>query len=125
MLFNSIEYLLFLAIAWTLFWTVPTRHRVTVLLLASYAFYASWSAPYAAMVFGLVIVNYLFGLVLARTRRHRRFALGAFVAFDLAVLGVFKYFDFATRSLAGGAAALLGVTLDPPLLHLVLPLGIS
>src|ERR671930_146093 len=72
MLFNSIEYLLFLAIAWTLFWTVPTRHRVTVLLLASYAFYASWSAPYAAMVFGLVIVNYLFGLVLGRTRRHRR-----------------------------------------------------
>jgi alginate O-acetyltransferase complex protein AlgI len=124
MLFNSLEYLLFLPAAWALFWSFPTRHRTTVLLVASYVFYASWSVPYAAMVFGLVVVNYLFGLALARTAR-RRLALGVFIAFDLAVLGLFKYFDFASLSFAAGARALLGLEVDPPLLRLVLPLGIS
>jgi len=124
-LFNSLEYLLFLPTAWALFWTFPARHRTTVLLVASYVFYASWSVPYAAMVFALVVVNYLFGLALGRTARDRRLVLAAFIAFDLAVLGVFKYFDFASLSLAVGAHTLFGLALDPPLLHLILPLGIS
>jgi len=123
-LFNSLEYLVFLPLAWILFWSIPA-HRITVLLIASYVFYASWSPPYAAMVFGLVVVNYLFGLALGRVRRRRRLALAAFIAFDLGVLGLFKYFDFALRSFAAGTRALLGVELDPPLLQLVLPLGIS
>ncbi len=124
MLFNSLEYLVFLPLAWILFWSVPA-HRITVLLIASYVFYASWSPPYAAMVFGLVVVNYLFGLALGRVRRRRRLALGVFIAFDLGVLGLFKYFDFALSSFATGAHMLLGAELDPPLLKLVLPLGIS
>ena len=123
MLFNSFEYLLFLPVAWALFWAAPVRHRVSVLLVASYVFYASWSVPYAAMVFGLVVANYLFGLALGRTR-HKRAFLGAFIAFDLGVLAVFKYVDFGLRSMAAGAR-LFGVELDPPLLQLVLPLGIS
>jgi len=124
-LFNSLEYLLFLPTAWALFWSFPVRHRTTVLLVASYVFYASWSVPYAAMVFALVVVNFLFGLALGRTARDRRLVLAAFIAFDLGVLGVFKYFDFASVSIVAGAHTLFGLALDPPLLRLVLPLGIS
>jgi len=123
-LFNSLEYLVFLPVAWVLFWSVP-RHRVAVLLVASYVFYASWSVPYAAMVFALVVVNYLFGLALGRASRHRRSLLAVFIAFDLGVLGVFKYFDFALASFTAGLRFALGLELDPPLLRLVLPLGIS
>lgn len=124
MLFNSIQYLIFLPVAWAVFWLAP-GHRVTVLLVASYLFYASWSIPYAAMIFGLVIANYLFGLLLGRATRRRGLLLAAFIAVDLGVLALFKYVDFGLRSLAAGANALLGAQLDPPLLQLVLPLGIS
>jgi len=123
-LFNSLEYLVFLPVAWVLFWSVP-RRRVELMLVASYVFYASWSVPYAAMVFGLVVANYVFGRMLGAARRLRGALLAAFIGLDLAVLALFKYADFALASVASGANALLGMQLDPPLLSLVLPLGIS
>ncbi|TMF22980.1 MAG: MBOAT family protein [Chloroflexi bacterium] len=124
MLFNSLEYLVFLPAAWIVFWAVPKR-KVEALLVASYVFYASWSIPYAAMIFGLVVVNFLFGLALGRATRSRKLMLATFIAFDLCVLALFKYFDFAITSFATGTNALLGLQWDPPLLKLVLPLGIS
>jgi len=124
MLFNSLEYLIFLPITWMLFWSFPSR-RIELLLVASYVFYASWSLPYAGLVFSLVVANYLFGLVLGRTTSRRRALLAAFIAFDLGVLAIFKYADFGMTSLANGTNALLGLQWDPPLLKLVLPLGIS
>jgi len=123
-LFNSLEYLVFLPAAWIVFWAVPKR-KVEALLVASYVFYASWSIPYAAMIFGLVVVNFLFGLALGRATRSRKLMLATFIAFDLCVLALFKYFDFAITSFATGTNALLGLQWDPPLLQLVLPLGIS
>ena len=125
MLFNSLEYLVFLPISWIAFWSAPSHWRVHVLLVASYVFYASWSVPYAAMIFGLVVVNYLFGLALGRAARWRRWLLTAFVSFDLAVLGLFKYLDFGLSSLSSGTNLVFGTQWHPTLLHLVLPLGIS
>src|SRR5438874_2260115 len=99
--------------------------RVHVMLVASYVFYASWSVPYAAMIFGLVVMNYVFGLILGRATQRRKAVLAAFIGVDLAVLAIFKYFDFGLSSLAGGTNWLLGSSWNPPLLRLVLPLGIS
>jgi alginate O-acetyltransferase complex protein AlgI len=124
-LFNSLEYLIFLPLAWAVFWAMPANRRVDVMLVASYVFYATWSIPYAAMIFGLVVMNYVFGLLLGRAGRGRRVLLGAFVAVDLSVLVLFKYFDFGITSLAGVTNSLLGTQWQPPLLHLILPLGIS
>src|SRR5437879_4809507 len=124
MLFNSLEYLIFLPVTWIVYWTIRSR-RLETMLVASYVFYASWSVPYAAMIFGLVVANFLFGLALGRASSRRRLFLALFIALDLAVLAVFKYFDFAITSLASETHALLGLQWDPPLLKLVLPLGIS
>ena len=125
MLFNSLEYLVFLPLSWIAFWSAPSHWRIHVMLVASYVFYASWSVPYAAMIFGLVVMNYLFGLALGRAQGKRRALLAAFVGADLAVLGIFKYFDFGLSSVAAATNALLGSSWEPTLLHLVLPLGIS
>jgi alginate O-acetyltransferase complex protein AlgI len=125
MLFNSLEYAIFLPAAWILFWALPPSRRIDLMLVASYIFYASWSVPYAAMVFGLVVTNYVFGLVLGRLSQHRRAALSAFIAFDLGVLVLFKYLDFGLTSVAAGANVALGSHWEPQLLRLVLPLGIS
>ena len=124
-LFNSLAYLIFLPIAWVAFWATPARRRLDVMLVASYVFYASWSIPYAAMIFGLVVANYVFGITLGRATTRRRALLAAFIAVDLAVLGIFKYYDFFLTSVTAAANAALGADLQPPLLTLVLPLGIS
>jgi alginate O-acetyltransferase complex protein AlgI len=124
-LFNSLAYLIFLPVTWVVFWAIPVRRRLEWMLIASYVFYASWNVPYAVLIFALVVANYLFGLVLGRATHRRRALLSLFIALDLAVLGVFKYFDFFVGSVTGAANAALGARLDPPLLELLLPLGIS
>ena len=78
MLFNSLEYLVFLPLSWIAFWAAPSHWRVHVMLVASYVFYASWSVPYAAMIFGLVVMNYVFGLILGRATQRRKAVLAAF-----------------------------------------------
>jgi alginate O-acetyltransferase complex protein AlgI len=124
-LFNSLAYLIFLPTAWVAFWAVPVRRRLDVMLVSSYVFYASWSLPYAVMIFWLVVINYVFGHVLAGAIHRRRALLGVFIAFDVAVLGIFKYYDFFLTSAVGAANALFRADLQPHLLALVLPLGIS
>jgi alginate O-acetyltransferase complex protein AlgI len=125
MLFNSLQYALFLPVTWLLFWLTPTRWRVELLLVASYIFYASWSPPYAALMFVLAVANYLFGLAVGRATRRRRLVLGLCIAADLAVLGFFKYWNFAAESTAAAVHSTTGAAWEPPFLELLLPLGIS
>jgi alginate O-acetyltransferase complex protein AlgI len=56
----------------------------------------------------------------ARAKRWLTWSL----AFDLGMLGVFKYFDFFSASFAALLGA-LGLTATPLLLHVVLPAGLS
>ncbi len=125
MLFNSLEYAIFLPVTWLLFWLTPARWRVELLLVASYIFYATWSPPYAALMFVLAVANYLFGLAVGRATRRKRLVLWGCVGADLAVLGFFKYWNFAAESASVAVGSATGAAWDPPFLELVLPLGIS
>jgi D-alanyl-lipoteichoic acid acyltransferase DltB (MBOAT superfamily) len=124
-LFNSLQYAIFLPVTWLLFRVTPTRWRVELLLVASYVFYASWSVPYAALMFVLAVANYLFGLAVGRATRHKRLVLGICIAIDLSVLALFKYVNFFTDSTAFAIRSATGQEWNAPLLELVLPLGIS
>ena len=124
MLFNSLQYAVFLPITWLLFWLTPTRWRVELLLVASYVFYATWSVPFAAMMFGLAVLNYLFGRAVGRATRCKRLVLAGAIVGNLLVLGFFKYWNFGLDS-ANWALSALGIAWQPPFLELALPLGIS
>ncbi len=125
MLFNSVQYFVFLPIVWAVFWSVPVGWRAHFLLLASYIFYASWSPAFAVMLFGLAVLNYLFGLWLERADANRRLILWGCIAFDLGVLGFFKYWNFFASSWTRLSQQLTASQSDPILVHVVLPLGIS
>jgi alginate O-acetyltransferase complex protein AlgI len=124
-LFNSLQYGLFLPATWLVFWMAPPRWRVNVLVLASYIFYASWSPRYAALMFVLVVANYLFGLAVARASRRKRLILWTCIVADLGVLALFKYSNFAANSASLALRSATGIGWEPPFLELVLPLGIS
>src|SRR5699024_1280177 len=67
------------------------------LIIASLVFYAWWNPPYVFLVIGSIVVNYLLSLLILRNRSRVLLALG--VAFNLALLGYFKYANFFITNL--------------------------
>ena len=87
-------------------------------IVFSLLFYA-WGEPiYVFLMLGSVAVNYVAGLLIDRSHRHRRLALAAGLCCNVAILGTFKYADFIASSLSG-----IGVPVPAP--HIALPIGIS
>jgi len=134
MQFGSLEYLLFLTLATTVYFALPgVRSRTVWLLGVSYLFYASLSATWTVVLLGVTAVGYVFGRLL-QTSEHAepgermpsktRTLLSAGIGIVLAVLVVFKYSGFASELLRGGLLR-FGVGESIPLLRLALPIGIS
>jgi alginate O-acetyltransferase complex protein AlgI len=125
-LFNSLEYLVFLPIVLVGFFLIPVRFRWIWLLGASWHFYASWSAQYLLLFVANTFVAYLAGLGLGHFsgKRQRRLILGGAVSLLLGTLFVFKYLEFFRHSLEAAFVA-LGAPVDLPEVEVVLPVGVS
>jgi D-alanyl-lipoteichoic acid acyltransferase DltB (MBOAT superfamily) len=122
MLFNSLPFLLFLPTVVFVYYQLGLKQRQIFILVASYAFYWVWSFKLSALLLATTIVDYSVALWVEReTRpRARKWIVSISMGANLLMLGVFKYADF----LSGSIAELTGV--QPwPILHLALPLGIS
>ena len=101
------------------------RARAVFLLLGSCYFYGSWDVRFLALLLTSVVVDYNVGLALARAQgRRRRLVLGISLAFNLGVLGFFKYAEFFAES-ARELLARVGWAVPAPALDIVLPVGIS
>jgi alginate O-acetyltransferase complex protein AlgI len=128
MLFNSYVFLLvFLPIVLCLWWRpFPTNVRLTLLAASSYVFYAYWDWRFAFLMMGTTLVDYWAGKTIdaAQDPRTRRAWLVISLCFNLGMLGFFKYYDFFAGSL-DGALGWLGIPAPLPILHVVLPIGIS
>jgi D-alanyl-lipoteichoic acid acyltransferase DltB (MBOAT superfamily) len=126
MLFNSFHFLVFFPIAVGVYFALPHRHRWIWLLACSYYFYMAWQPVYVLVIWLLTAIDYVAGLAIggARSRARRRLFLGLSITSNLALLFVFKYFNFFNGTVAQGAAA-VGLAYDPPLLDIVLPIGVS
>ena len=124
MLFNSLQYLVFLPVVFLSFWLAPHKFRVPILLVASYIFYMSWRPVYGLLIFGMTAVNFIMVNCLAKSEKHKKNWLIATVAANLITLGIFKYSGFAFTSIKD-TLALFHVNWREPHLHIILPLGIS
>jgi alginate O-acetyltransferase complex protein AlgI len=102
MLFNSPIYLLFLLITVLLYWTLPARFRVPLLLLASYMFYMSWSPPhgliYGPVIFLDSVYFYWLSRAMCRWPQWKKPLLIFGVTSELCLLGWFKYANFLAQS---------------------------
>lgn len=126
MLFNSLTFLYFFFLVVLGTKLLPSRHRNVFLLAAGFLFYMSWSAGYVLLLFGTALIDYYIAQRMGRLpdKRSRRPWLWASLIFSLGSLAYFKYTNMLV-STAYGLAALLGYAHKPPLLDIVLPLGIS
>jgi alginate O-acetyltransferase complex protein AlgI len=126
MLFNSVEFLTFLTVVYSLYLVLPHRWQNWMLLVASYVFYGWWDWRFLGIIAFTTILDYVISLRIkasAESRKKRLF-LATSVVCNLALLGLFKYFNFFAGSLVD-LAALLGWRLDWVTLHIILPVGIS
>lgn len=129
MLFNSFEFMLFLPIVFLLYWFVfkPRRLQNLFLVVASYVFYGWWDWRFLCLIALTSFFSYVSGLMLEchEGQRHiQRLVSASNIVLNLAILGVFKYYNFFMDNLA----ALLrsaGYQLDWVTLDIILPVGIS
>src|ERR1700676_2820898 len=122
MLFNTVQFFLFLAVVLALFYAAPPAWRKYIILAASYFFYASWNPKFIALLLTLTAIDYSAGIALEAVRPSRKkLVLILSLSANLGFLGFFKYYNFAAENLA--------VLLSRPprsfWLDIVLPLGIS
>lgn len=122
MSFNSIEFLLFLPIVSFLFFTLPNKFRISLLLLASIVFYMSWSPWYITLILFSALVDYFCGLKIyhSESKRTKKLFLYLSLTANLGLLGYFKYYNFFIDNINTiiGSQAI-------PYLDIVLPVGIS
>ena len=128
MLFNSIEFAIFLPIVFLLYWFVFNRNlklQNLFVVLVSYIFYGWWDWRFLFLIAFTSACSFAAGLLIERYRKVPRKAKTVSViniVINLLILGVFKYYDFFATAFAD--AFLEGKT-DGLLLHLILPVGIS
>lgn len=123
MLFNSLQYLVFLPTVFLLYWLLPHKAKVPLLLVASYVFYMSWKPIYGLLILGLTAANF-FLVPLIQTKENKKLWLGVVIAVNLITLGIFKYLGFGLSALKD-TMNLAHISWREPHLHILLPLGIS
>ena len=129
MLFNSIEFAIFLPIVFGLYWFVvgkSIRLQNLLLLFASYFFYGWWDWRFLSLIIFSSTLDYLIGIKLGKEKKEKKRKILLFVSIcvNLGFLGFFKYFNFFSESFAD-AFTLLGIEFEAVRLNVVLPVGIS
>lgn len=128
MLFNSLQFALFLPVVVALAWVLRRSHmlRLMFLLAASYGFYMSWNWRYAGLLVASTLLDFLVAQRLAGSHRPavRKCLLIVSLAGNLGVLFFFKYFNFLYAS-AVDCAAIAGWALPRTAHDFLLPVGIS
>ncbi len=128
MLFNSIEFLLFLPVVFCLYWFVFGRSlkwQNGFILCASYFFYGWWSYKFLALLALSTLLDYTYGFwVASPNAKKARFFLWLSIINNLGILAVFKYYNFFAGEMQH-LFEVLGLHLSPVFLQLALPIGIS
>lgn len=127
MLFNSLTFVLFIAIVLSVFsLRLPWKLRKSFLLLASYAFYAAWNPPFVVLLWISTAVDWLVAGRIHREERRgtRRLLLWVSLAVNLGMLGFFKYGTFLLEAFRD-LLAMVDIAYQPPEVSIILPIGIS
>lgn len=129
MLFNSIDFAVFLPIVFMLYWFVFNRNiksQNLLIVVASYFFYGCWDWKFLILIFISTIVDFLVGLGLLRTQQQkkRKVLLWVSIISNLGILMFYKYFNFFIDNF-NEVFTFLGTSFHFKTLQIILPVGIS
>ncbi len=126
MLFNSLIFMVFMAVVLMIYYRLNHKHQNLFLLLASYFFYGSWDWRFTFLLLISTVVDFFVGrsLHVATEVNRRKMLLTISVCVNLGILGFFKYFNFFIDS-AVGLLEFMNFESNRPVLNVILPVGIS
>jgi alginate O-acetyltransferase complex protein AlgI len=129
MLFNSINFFIFLPIVFVLYWFVfkkSFRLQNVLLLVASYFFYACWDWRFLFLLVFSTVLDFFTGLQMenAPNKKSKKFWFWLSICINLGFLFFFKYYNFFIGSFTE-ALAKLNLHINPWTLKIILPVGIS
>ena len=127
MLFNSLEFLIFLPITFAVFWLSPAKWRWIPALIASYYFYMYWNPRLVALILFTTLVSYVCGILVEKyqsRRRLKKFILATTLVASIGTLLFFKYFNFLYEAFFD-IAVMLGGREPLGYFSIMLPVGIS
>jgi D-alanyl-lipoteichoic acid acyltransferase DltB (MBOAT superfamily) len=126
LLFNSITFAIFFVVVLGAYWMLRFRAQNVLLLIASWVFYAFWDWRFLGLLVFQSLIDFFAGLAIGNSEdeRFRKRVLIAAIGLNLAILGFFKYFGFFVDS-AINFLEWFGLNPNPPLLEVLLPIGIS
>ena len=103
MVFNSIEFLIFLPIVVLLFYVLPQKLRWVMLLAASCTFYMWFVPKYILILLVTIVIDFSAGVLMEkyadRAKLKKTFLVISIVS-TLMVLMIFKYLNFLTANLS-------------------------
>ena len=129
MLFNSIDFAIFLPIVFILYWFL-TKHNLKLqnflIVLASYLFYGWWDWRFLSLILFSTIVDYFVGIKLNREQNQskRKVLLWLSIGINLGFLAFFKYYNFFLDNFIT-AFSFFGNDINIDSLDIILPVGIS
>lgn len=128
MLFNSIDFALFLPLVFAVYWLLPksSKWQNALLLVASYVFYGWWDYRFLSLILFSTLVDFTLGILMARTEEKAKRKQLLYVSFvvNFGLLGFFKYFNFFEESLID-SFRFFGQELTGTHWKIILPVGIS
>ncbi|QRM87783.1 MBOAT family protein [Lacinutrix sp. WUR7] len=129
MLFNSLDFALFIPIVFALYWMLQ-KHSVKwqnlLIVVASYVFYGWWDYRFLVLILFSTLVDFWIGNYLKKTTdtSKRKILLYTSVFVNIGLLGFFKYYNFFIDNFSA-AFSFFGSDIQPNSLHIILPVGIS
>jgi D-alanyl-lipoteichoic acid acyltransferase DltB (MBOAT superfamily) len=129
MLFNSIDFAIFLPIVFFLYWFLANksvRNQNLLIVVASYIFYGLWDWRFLSLILFSTFVDYTVGIKLSREKivSKRKILLWVSIIVNIGFLGFFKYYNFFIDNFVL-AFSVFGSKLEANTLNIILPVGIS
>lgn len=129
MLFNTLDFAIFLPIVFLLYWFVTAKHlkiQNLLIFIASYIFYGWWDWKFLGLIAFSTVVDYFIAIYLQKTKRkkNRKLLLYTSILINIGFLGVFKYFNFFIDNFES-AFSFFGYQFQGYSLNIILPVGIS
>jgi alginate O-acetyltransferase complex protein AlgI len=125
MLFNTLQFVIFFIIVYSLYLILNHKWQNRMLLAAGYIFYGAWDWRFLFLLFNSTIIDYFCGLKIyeSNAKKKKELFFVFSIVSNLLILGFFKYFNFFASSLQNLFNS-FGFNIHPHFLHIFLYLSI-
>lgn len=129
MIFNSLDFAIFLPIVFLLYWFVFNKNlkaQNALIVVASYVFYGWWDWRFLFLILFSTLVDYTVGIFLEKENNlfRRKVLLWISILVNIGLLGFFKYYNFFLDNFIS-SFSFFGYEIKANSLNIILPVGIS